>query len=205
MSGEFASRGVANAGLTTGIIGTSLAGLMALNGNNNGGLFGGLFGNNCGQVSALQSEVAMLRAEKYSDRGVADLNNATDLKLEKLSDRIFDKYINPMATEIADSRVREAKLQTEVTAMKENYDLKIQLETERLHRRMDNCCCETNGRINQLNQTVYGLSQTLGSITSTIIPQTAICPPVMTRYNSWVAPTDTAPATQPIIGTVNAT
>lgn len=205
MSGEFASRGVANAGLTTGIIGTSLAGLMALNGNNNGGLFGGLFGNNCGQVSALQSEVAMLRAEKYSDRGVADLNNATDLKLEKLSDRIFDKYINPMATEIADSRVREAKLQTEVTAMKENYDLKIQLEVEKLHRRMDNCCCETNGRINQLNQTVYGLSQTLGSITSTIIPQTAICPPVMTRYNSWVAPTDTAPATQPIIGTVNAT
>lgn len=205
MSGEFASRGVANAGLTTGIIGTSLAGLMALNGNNNGGLFGGLFGNNCGQVSALQSEVAMLRAEKYSDRGVADLNNATDLKLEKLSDRIFDKYINPMATEIADSRVREAKLQTEVTAMKENYDLKVQLEVEKLHRRMDNCCCETNGRINQLNQTVYGLSQTLGSITSTIIPQTAICPPVMTRYNSWVAPTDTAPATQPIIGTVNAT
>jgi hypothetical protein len=70
---------------------------------------------------------------------------------------------------------------------------------------MDNCCGETNGRINQLNQTVYQISQTLGSITSTIIPQTAICPPVMTRYNSWVAPTDTAPATQPIIGTVNAT
>ena len=204
MSGEFASRGVANAGLTTGIIGTSLAGLMALNGNN-GGLLGGLFGNNNGQFSALQAENAMLRAEKYSDRSVADLNNATDLKLEKLSDRIFDKYINPMATEIADSRVREAKLQCEVTAMKENYDLKIQLETERLHRRMDNCCCETNGRINQLNQSVYQISQTLGSITSTIIPQTAICPPVMTRYNSWVAPTDTAPATQPIIGTVNAT
>ena len=205
MSGEFASRGVANAGLTTGIIGTSLAGLMALNGNNNGGLFGGLFGNNCGQVSALQSEVAMLRAEKYSDRGVADLNNATDLKLEKLSDRIFDKYINPMATEIADSRVREAKWQPEVTALKANDDLKVQLEVEQLPRRMDICSCETNGRINQLNQTVYGLSQTLGSITSTIIPQTAICPPVMTRYNSWVAPTDTAPATQPIIGTVNAT
>lgn len=204
MSGEFASRGVANAGLTTGIIGTSLAGLMALNGNN-GGLLGGLFGNNNGQFSALQAENAMLRAEKYSDRSVADLNNATDLKLEKLSDRIFDKYINPMATEIADSRVREAKLQTEVTAMKENYDLKIQLEVEKLHRRLDNCCCETNGRINNLNQSVYQISQTLGSITSTIIPQTAICPPVMTRYNSWVAPTDTAPATQPIIGTVNAT
>lgn len=205
MSGEFASRGVANAGLTTGIIGTSLAGLMALNGNNNGGLLGGLFGGNNNQTSALLSEISQLKAEKYSDRSIADLNNATDAKIEKLSDRLLDKYINPMATEIADSRVREAKLQCEVTAMKENYDLKIQLETERLHRRIDNCCCEVNGRVNQLNQTVYGLSQTLGSITSTIIPQTAICPPVMTRYNSWVAPTDTAPATQPIIGTVNAT
>lgn len=204
MSGEFASKGVAGSGLGLGIAGTALG---LLNSNNGNGILGGLFGNNCqmNQFSALQSENAMLRAEKYSDRSVADLNNATDLKLEKLSDRIFDKYINPMATEIADSRVREAKLQTEVTAMKENYDLKIQLEVEKLHRRMDNCCCETNGRINQLNQTVYGLSQTLGSITSTIIPQTAICPPVMTRYNSWVAPTDTAPATQPIIGTVNAT
>lgn len=205
--GEFASNGKANAGLTTGIIGTTLGGLWALGaGNGNGGILGGLLGgNNCqmSPVSALQSEVAMLRAEKYSDRSVADLNNATDLKLEKLSDRIFDKYINPMATEIADSRVREAKLQCEVTAMKENYDLKIQLETERLHRRLDNCCCETNGRINDLNTRVYGIGRTLDSITSTIIPQTAICPPVMTRYNSWVAPTDTAPATQPIIGNVD--
>lgn len=204
MSGEFASKGVAGSGLGLGIAGTALG---LLNSNNGNGILSGLFGNNCqmNQYSALQAENAMLRAEKYSDRSVADLNNATDLKLEKLSDRIFDKYINPMATEIADSRVREAKLQTEVTAMKENYDLKIQLEVEKLHRRLDNCCCETNGRINNLNQSVYQISQTLGSITSTIIPQTAICPPVMTRYNSWVAPTDTAPATQPIIGTVNAT
>lgn len=206
MSGEFASRGVANAGLTTGIIGTSLAGLMALNGNNGNGLLGGLLGGGCNnQVSALMSEISQLKAEKYSDQSIANVYTALRNETTALQDRLLDKYINPMAVEIADSRVREAKLQCEVTAMKENYDLKIQLETERLHRRIDNCCCEVNGRVNQLNQTVYGLSQTLGSITSTIIPQTAICPPVMTRYNSWVAPTDTAPATQPIIGTVNAT
>ena len=62
--GEFASNGKANAGLTTGIIGTTLGGLWALGaGNGNGGILGGLLGgNNCqmSPVSALQSEVAML-------------------------------------------------------------------------------------------------------------------------------------------------
>ena len=41
---EYASRGVANAGLATGIIGTSLGALNALGGL--GGLFAG--GNGCG-------------------------------------------------------------------------------------------------------------------------------------------------------------
>ena len=41
------------------------------------------------------------------------------------------------------------------------------------------------------------LRQTVDGITRTIIPQTAICPPVMPRYNTWEAPTDTAPAIQP--------
>lgn len=40
--------GKINAGLTLGIIGTSLAGLMALNGNNGNGLLSGLFGGNNG-------------------------------------------------------------------------------------------------------------------------------------------------------------
>ena len=87
--------------------------------------------------------------------------------------------------------------------MKENYDLKIQLETERLHRRLDNCCCETNGRITNLTNTVFNQGRLLDSITRTIIPQTAICPPVMPRYNSFVTPTDTAPATQPVVGNID--
>ena len=181
----------------------ALANQLFNNGNGNG-LLGGLFGNNYNnQNSALLARIGELEAEKYSDRNVADLNNATDLKLEKLSDRIFDKYISPMATKIADSRVREAKLQTEVTAMKENDDLKIQLETERLHRRIDNCCCETNGRINNLTNTIMAQGRILDSITNTVIPRTAVCPEVMMRYNSWVAPTDTAPATQPVTGNVD--
>lgn len=77
---EYASRGVANAGLTTGIIGT--AGWLL-----NGGL-GGIFGgNNCcsdntpvnryelDQSMALASkdgEIALLKADKYTDKKIIE-------------------------------------------------------------------------------------------------------------------------------------
>lgn len=201
--GEFASNGKANAGLTTGIIGTTLGGLWALGaGNGNGGILGGLLGgNNCqmNPVSALQSEVAMLRAEKYSDKNTSDVYGAIRGEYKDL----LEKWITPLADESARNRERVAVLETQVKCENEKALLREQLVREQLNRRIDNCCCETNGRINDLNSRVYNLGRTLDSITTTIIPQTAICPPVMPRYNSWVAPTDTAPATQPIVGTVD--
>lgn len=71
---EYASNAKGNAGLTTGIIGTSLAGLLALGaGNNgNGGFLSGLFGgnnNNCQmQLAAAQSEIARLGSELYANQ-----------------------------------------------------------------------------------------------------------------------------------------
>lgn len=74
------SSGVAKAGLTTGIIGTSLAGLMALENGNGNGLLGGIFGsNNCNAatlaaqgayqaaISAKDAEIGQLKAERYAD------------------------------------------------------------------------------------------------------------------------------------------
>jgi hypothetical protein len=201
--GEFASNGKANAGLTTGIIGTTLGGLWALGaGNGNGGILGGLLGgNNCqmSPVSALQSEVAMLRAEKYSDRNTADVYSAVRSEYKDL----LEKWITPLSDEACRNRERIAVLETSVKCENEKALLREQLVREQLNRRIDQCCCETNGRLNDLNTRVYGIGRTLDSITSTIIPQTAICPPVMPRYNSFVTPTDTAPATQPIIGNVD--
>lgn len=201
--GEFASNGKANAGLTTGIIGTTLGGLWALGaGNGNGGILGGLLGgNNCqmSPVSALQSEVAMLRAEKYSDRNTADVYSAVRSEYKDL----LEKWITPLSDEACRNRERIAVLETSVKCENEKALLREQLVREQLNRRIDQCCCETNGRINDLTGRVYSMGRTLDSITSTIIPQTAICPPVMPRYNSFVLPTDTAPATQPIVGNVD--
>lgn len=63
---EYASKGVGVGGLTTGIIGTSLAGLMALNGNGGDGLLGGLLGGGNNKIAQLMVENAELRANKYS-------------------------------------------------------------------------------------------------------------------------------------------
>ena len=93
---EFASKGVANAGLATGIIGTSLGVL----GGGLGNLLGGVFGaNNVAGIASdnmpvtryeLQmedklvskdGEIALLKSEKYTDEKIVDV-------YEKLSARI---------------------------------------------------------------------------------------------------------------------
>lgn len=205
--GEFASKGVAGTGLGLGIAGTAL-GVLA--GNNNGnGLLGGLFGGNNNQLEALMADNAKLRAEKYSDRSVADVYTALRNETKDLGERLLEKYISPLSQEAADNRTRVAVLEAKVQCDNEKALLREQL----IEAKINNCCCEMNGKIDTVAQTascgiaqnanaIAALQNTVGAITATIIPQSVICPPVMPRYNSWVAPTDTAPATQPISGTV---
>lgn len=199
--GEFASKGVAGTGLGLGIAGTAL-GLLNNNGNGNG-LLGGLFGcnnnNQWNQVSALQAENGMLRAEKYSDRNTADVYTAVRSEYKDL----LEKWITPLSDEACRNRERIAVLETSVKYENEKALLREQNVRLELKNYIDDCCCRTNGRINDLTNQVRGIGRTLDSITSTVIPRTAICPEVMPRYNSFVTPTDNAPATQPITGSVN--
>ena len=216
------SSGVAKAGLTTGIIGTSLAGLWALGaGNNgNGGILGGLFGNNgnCGQAMAAMgvlaekdAKIAELAAQKYSDNQDAALYQATRAENKILRDELM-AFITPLSNEAADNRVRVSVLEAQQKFETEKALLREQL----IEAKIDNCCCQMNGKIDTVAQTaacgiaqnsaaIASLQNVVGSITATIIPKSVICPEVMQRYNSWVAPTDQAPATQPISGTVNVT
>lgn len=92
---EFASHGVGTAGLTTGIIGTSLAGLLALNASNNGngGLLGGLLGggNNQAQQGAmmgLMAENSVLKSEKYTDAAVISAYEKSVAQANVIYDRI---------------------------------------------------------------------------------------------------------------------
>lgn len=214
------SSGVAKAGLTTGIIGTSLAGLMAL-GNNNGwggnGLLGGILGgnNNAGLASVAvlaekDAEIAKLKAENYSDHVATSVYKQALADNKVLRDEMY-AYITPIANEAASNRERVAVLETQVKCETEKALLREQL----IEAKIDNCCCKTNAKIEavaassacgiaQLNNAVMGLQTSFANITKVVIPTTAICPEVMPRYNSYTAPTDTAPATQPVTGTVSA-
>ena len=151
--GEFASKGVAGTGLGLGVAGTALG---VLNSSANGnGLLGGLFGGgNCGQVSALQSEIAMLKAEKYSDHNTAEVYAALRNETQALQDRLFDKYISPISQEIADMRVREARLEGKIG------------EVGLL---ANNGLTALQGQVNCLAATVAG-------ITKTVVPNSSVCP-----------------------------
>lgn len=101
---EFASKGVGNAGLTLGIIGT--AGWLLRGSGCGNGLLGGLFGGgNCnGQselVSAYQAAAANLEAEKYADnvgielyREIISQSNRADQRLGEYANQLAQGIIN---------------------------------------------------------------------------------------------------------------
>ena len=126
---------------------------------NNGGL--GLFGNNSAMLAG-NAAVASL-AEKDAEIG--------QLKAEKYThDKIAESYINlnnrinsvaaDLATLSLNNERRIGSLEGQVTALAQ-----------------------------ATNSAIAGINNTLGLITKTVIPKSAICPEVMERYNSWVAPT----------------
>jgi len=153
---EFASRGVAGAGLGLGIAGTALALL-----NNGGcGLGGLLGGGNCGGMQVLVSEqagqIARLAAEKYADGvGINTFKEALSAM-----DKRFDENrarIGNLEKVVAESAVREEALRGEIRLLR----------------------CQMQG------------TYVPGKL---VMPADAICPEQMPRYNSWTAPTGTAPA-----------
>jgi len=107
---DYSSKGVGTAGLTLGIIGTSLASGI-LNGNG----LGGIFGNNnptasaAYQLSTKDTEIAQLKAERYADAQVKELTaDVCNLKsrvsaievAEPLREQILNERISCMANTV---------------------------------------------------------------------------------------------------------
>ena len=98
---EYASTGKANAGLTTGIIGTSLAVLLWANGAGGNGLLGGLFGRGQGYVQTaeakigqLESEIAFLRSENYADKVANEVYQSLDARIKENMDKVYSFVID---------------------------------------------------------------------------------------------------------------
>ena len=179
-----------------------LGGLAFLGNNNGNGPLGGLLGGNCNQQSALMAENAGLRAQKYSDEQDAKLYQATRSENEKLANQLM-AFITPLSQEAASNRERVAVLEAEMKKNGEIADLHEKLVRSELGAKIDNVAQTCGCGIAQLNNAVAGVNNTLNQITHLVVPRTAICPEVMERYNSWVAPTAAAPAVQPVTGSIN--
>lgn len=205
---EFASKGLANGvGIPALVLGS--LGFLGSANNGNGGILGGLFGgNNCapqmaamGVIAEKDAKIAELTSQKYSDNQDAVLYHATRDENEKLESRLMS-YIKPLSDEAAQNRERVAVLEAQQAKNTEIADLREKLVRSELGARIDSVAQTCGCGIAQLNNAVASLQNTVNGITQTIIPQSAICPPVMPRYNSYTAPTDTAPATQPVTGNI---
>lgn len=135
---EYASNGKANAGLATGIIGTSLAGLLTLGGM--GGL-GNIFGRPTGYVQTpegkigqLESEIAFLRSENYADKVSNEVYKALDAKISANLEKLYtfvidlDKRTALNAQSLAyENRITDGKIDCCCDKMKIQFDYENRL------------------------------------------------------------------------------
>ena len=171
---EFASKGVAGSGLGLGIAGTALGVLNGGLGNLLGGM--GMGYNGCGW-----------------NRGMPIVADCSD-------NHLVNRYEAGMAAKIADLetevKLRDANTYTDQKLLElyKYFDGKLE--------HVDHKLCEQavwntaqSGALSCMAQQIAALQ----GLTQTVIPHSSICPPVMPRYNSWVAPTATAPDATPAV------
>lgn len=124
---EFASRGVGNAGLTTGIIGSALGAM-------NSGLLGGVLGGNgySRELAEKDALIAEMKAEKYSDKVGLELYRYIDGKMIEIEKRLGEQAVLNQA----------------------NKD-SLGMLCDRIHDEANARCCADNSIINYLNATFY--------------------------------------------------
>ena len=159
---EFASKGVAGAGLGTGIAGLSLGVLNSglfngLLGGCNGGWSGGNYGGNCGDnyfINRYEAGQSARIAELETEVKLRDANFYTLGEMGKLRDYVDHKF-DCINAQFGNQGVFNAQVASNLSCMQGNIS-------------------------------------TLMGLTKTVVPITSICPSPMLQYNSWVAPTATA-------------
>ena len=184
------SSGVAKAGLTLGIIGTSLAAL-GNNGCYGNGLFGNLFNNGYNTsraeqeqttIAALESKIAQLEAGRYTDyvgmdlyKNIISTAKEEDAKIAKVQSDMIGYVIDlDKRTALND---QAAKLNREFDTAARDYMFTI------LNNKID-CCCEKAAMQVEFNKQLGCLADS--SIVSWVqsnylpgtlkLPITSVCP-----------------------------
>ena len=172
------SSGVAKAGLTLGIIGTSLAVLGA---NGNGILNWG------GKTSEKDAEIAELKSMRYTDQIGIDLyksmvekSNAEDAKISALHDEVI-RYVIDLE--------KRTVLNEQATKLQREYDILARDAQFALLTNKVDCLNEKQTMIANFNKQLNELSDAaiISYVNSTfypakmVIPASAICPSVVTQ------------------------
>lgn len=161
----------ANAGLTTGIIGTAGVGLGLLGsllmGNNNAWGMGNYGYNNSVCRAEYAGEMNMMQelARKDAEIQALKIDQKTDAK-------ILDLY-----------RYIEGRIH----------------ETDRRFAAQDVWNATQSGVIGSLGTQLHEVEHGFYGLTKRVIPKENVCPEPMARYNSWVAPVTTAAETTPTV------
>ena len=187
---ETKNTGVSKAGLTLGIIGTSLAGLLAANnggfGLGNWGFGNGLFGGGNSSVRAemeqsriaeLESQVAELKSMRYTDlvgidlyKNIVAVAKEEDVKINSVQEKLFGYVIDlDKRTALNDQAQR---LNREYDTMARDYQFALMdSKVNRLSDRLD-CCCEKQTMITNFNQQLNELADAsiISYVNSNFIP-----------------------------------
>ena len=154
---EFATRGVGNAGLTTGIIGTALGVLNGgipgiFNGGNCMGGYGGCSENSLvnryelglnQEIANKDAQIALRDANIYNDQKLLEVYKYFDGELKDVRGVLCAQAVTNQKT--MDSFALAA---ADLAAVKSELDGKIKLEAERR-------CCADNSIVNYSNATFY--------------------------------------------------
>lgn len=171
---EYASKGVAGTALGLGIAGTTLGVLSG-----NGGLGGILGGGNNSQVSALQSENAMLKAQKYSDQNAKEVYGQSLADNRLLRTELYQR-IDPLTAAVVDNAKNIATLEAKVDCNAKLAEKDQQIMVGKINE----LGLVSKGRFECLDQIIAGLAKTVDEITMKKIPNSAVCPgwgPVCTQ------------------------
>lgn len=104
----------------------------------------------------------------------------------RLRDETF-AYLKPLADESANNRVELAKLQAELKCCCEKQELREQIVLGKVNE----LALTTQAKFGCIDGAIANMMGTIGKITDTVVPISAVCPTPMAKYNSWTAPTNT--------------
>lgn len=178
---EYASRGVGNAGLTTGIIGTSLGAMSLLGGAGNilGGLLGGNGNHCCGgdgtPVNRYELGLEQANAAKDAEISLLKANIYGDQKLLEVY-KYFDGELRAANAKIAEQAVINQANKDSFQILQERMDCcKHELEGMICRERDDRKCAD-NTIVTYVNATFYPKQVADVTVGTTSTPQTVYNP-----------------------------